>query len=313
MMRSASSSTRRRAWASMTTMANSSPPIRPTCPSLPTSSTSRLATARRTASPLGWPKVSLTGLKPSRSRNRIAHGTLPAVAARSASPSNWRTRPRLGRPDRTSTLARWVSRSWVWRISVMSEPTPRKPSKRPAVSMIGSPAIEIQRSPRAVLSSISSELNGCFSSSSRPSSALPPRSEGSEWPSNWLAGRPIRALIRERDVGNAIFGIDLPQPADAALLIFLKQQARAFALGAEVGVGLQLVKRPARHCQDAENRHSEGEQDGQHVRKRNGVAPEKEGDADAAGEGRHPGGDASRDDDQAERTDAKAGHQSKRR
>ena len=73
------------------------------------------------------------------------------VAARSASPSSWRTRPRLGRPDSTSMLARWVSRSCVWRISVMSLPTPRKPSKRPAVSMIGSPAIEIQRGPRAVL------------------------------------------------------------------------------------------------------------------------------------------------------------------
>ena len=35
-----------------------------------------------TASPLGWPNVSLTGLKPSRSRNMIAQGTLPAVAAR---------------------------------------------------------------------------------------------------------------------------------------------------------------------------------------------------------------------------------------
>ena len=28
----------------------------------------------------------------------IAHGTLPVVAPRSASPSSWRTRPRLGRP-----------------------------------------------------------------------------------------------------------------------------------------------------------------------------------------------------------------------
>ena len=33
----------------------------------------------------------------------------------------------------------------------MSEPTPRNPSKRPAVSMIGSPAIEIQRVPRGGL------------------------------------------------------------------------------------------------------------------------------------------------------------------
>ena len=30
----------------------------------------------------------------------IAQGTLPVVAARSASPSSWRTRPRLGRPGK---------------------------------------------------------------------------------------------------------------------------------------------------------------------------------------------------------------------
>src|SRR3712207_7896599 len=40
------------------------------------------------------------------------------------------------------------------------------------------------------------------------------------------------------DVGDAVLGIDRPQPANAALLIFLEQQARAFALGADVGVGL---------------------------------------------------------------------------
>src|SRR5918997_1038956 len=194
-----------RPWASLMTMANSSPPIRPTWPESPTSLTSRWATLFSTASPFGWPNVSLTGLKPSRSRNRIAQGTLPAVAARSASPSSWRTRPRLGKPDSTSTLARCVSRSCVWRISVMSEPTPRKPSKRPAVSTIGSPAIEIHRGPRA-------------------------------------------------DVSDAILAIDFPQPADAALLIFLQQQARAFALAADVGVRLELVERPPGDRQHAEDR-----------------------------------------------------------
>ena len=77
MIRSASCSTVLRLCASLMTIANSSPPMRPTVPLAATSSTSRLATARSTASPLGWPKVSLTGLKPSRSRNMIAHGTLP--------------------------------------------------------------------------------------------------------------------------------------------------------------------------------------------------------------------------------------------
>ena len=55
MMRSASCWTFLRLWPSVTTMANSSPPMRPTWPSTATSSTSRLATPRRTASPLGWP------------------------------------------------------------------------------------------------------------------------------------------------------------------------------------------------------------------------------------------------------------------
>jgi hypothetical protein len=81
-------------------------------------------------------------------------------------------------------------------ISVMSLPTPRKPSNRPAVSIIGSPAIEIQRGPRAVWSSISRLLKGCFSSRTRPSSACPPSSDGSECPSSALAGRPSRAVMR---------------------------------------------------------------------------------------------------------------------
>ena len=40
------------------------------------------------------------------------------------------------------------------------------------------------------------------------------------------------------DVAHPVLVIDLPQPADAALLIFLEEQARALALTADVGVGL---------------------------------------------------------------------------
>ena len=39
------------------------------------------------------------------------------------------------------------------------------------------------------------------------------------------------------------------------------------------------------------------------------VAAEQQRAADAGGEGDHPGGDAGRDDDQAERADAEAGHE----
>ena len=46
-------------------------------------------------------------------------------------------------------------------------------------------------------SSISSALNGCFSSSTRPSSAWPPRRAGIEWPSSCWPDVPSSALMRE--------------------------------------------------------------------------------------------------------------------
>ena len=127
----------------------------------------------------------------------IAQGTLLDCAVDSASPSSWRTRPRLGRPDSTSMLARLVSRSWVLRTSVTSEPTPRKPWNWPAMSMIGSPARLIQRVPRRVFSSISRLAKGSRASRVRPSALLPPRVAGSEWPISWLAERPSRDVIRD--------------------------------------------------------------------------------------------------------------------
>ena len=107
---------------------------------------------------------------------------------------------------------------------------------------------------------------------------------------------------------HAVLGIDLPQPADAALLIFLEQQARALALAADVGVGLELVERPAGDGHHAEDRHAEGEQDRQHVLEGNGVAAKHQRAADAEREADHPGHRALRDDDEAEAADAEAGH-----
>ncbi len=66
------------------------------------------------------------------------------------------------------------------------------------------------------------------------------------------------------NIGYAIFAIDLPQPANAALLIFLEQQAGAFGLRAEVGIGLELPKRPARNGQNPDDCDAQREQDGQH-------------------------------------------------
>src|SRR3954447_20161330 len=102
----------------------------------------------------------------------------------------------------------------------------------------------------------------------------------------------VRGLAEQRahsraDVADAIFRIDLPQPAHAALLIFLKKKARAFALTADVGVGLELVERPAGDGQDAEDRYSKGEDDRQHVLEWNRVTPKKERPRDPGRERDH--------------------------
>ena len=137
---------------------------------------------------------------------------------------------------------------------------------------------------------------------------MPPSSAGSEWPRSWPAGRAEQRAHARADVGDAVLAIDGPQPADAALLIFLEQQAGALALAADVGVGLQLVERPARDREDAEDRDAEREDDRQHVLERHGVAADQQRAADPRGERDHPRGDAWRNDDEAERADAEAGH-----
>ena len=242
----------------------------------------------------------------------IAQGTLLTVAARNDSPSSWRTRPRLGRPDSTSTLARWVRRSWVWRISVMSEPTPRKPSKRPAGSTIGSPGhgdpprsalglqFHLERVERLLLDQHPAEL-GMAAEKRRQRMA------------DQLGARAAEQHAHARaDVAHAILIIDLPQPADAALLIFEQQLAGAFALRADIGVGLELLEGPAGHRQNAENRHAEREHQRQHVLEGDGVARDEQSADDAGGEDHHPGGDAGGNDDQPERRDPKARHQRSR-
>ena len=93
----------------------------------------------------------------------------------------------------------------------------------------------------------------------------------------------------EADVGDAVVAIDRPQPADAALLIFLKQLGRAFAAAADVGVRLELAERPTGDGQHAGDRHAEREDDRQHVLEGYRVAADSERAADAAGEGDHPG------------------------
>jgi hypothetical protein len=113
-------------------------------------------------------------------------------------------------------------------------------------------------------------------------------------------------------VGRAIIAIDGPQPADAPLLIFLKEQAGALALASDVGVGLQLVKRPARNRQDTENRHAHREQDREHVRERHRMPAQEKRAADTNGEADHPCRGAGRYHHQTHGTDAEAGHNRRR-
>ena len=109
------------------------------------------------------------------------------------------------------------------------------------------------------------------------------------------------------DISDAILAIDLPQPAHAALLIFLEQQACTFALGAKVGIGLELFERPAGDVEDAENRDAQREQDRDHMLERNRVAADEHAETDAGGEGRHPADGGTRVDDKAKSGDSKTG------
>src|SRR6185503_1353131 len=69
-----------------------------------------------------------------------------------------------------------------------------------------------------------------------------------------LAGGLAQQRAHPRaDVSDSVFAIDLPQPADAALLIFLKEQAGALALAPDVGVGLELLEGPASDRQNTED------------------------------------------------------------
>ena len=124
-----------------------------------------------------------------------------------------------------------------------------------------------------------------------------------------LRGRAAEQHAHARaDVADAILAIDLPQPADTALLIFEQQLARAFALGADIGVGLELAEGPARDREDSEDRNAEREHQRQHVLEGDRIARDEQGADDAGGEHHHPGGDAGGNDDQAERGDAERGH-----
>ena len=116
------------------TTSNSSPPRRPTCPASPITSRSRRETSRSSVSPAGWPSVSFTALKRSRSRRKTEQRCLRRTAPTSASSSARRRASRLARPVSESCRASRSSSTSDCRILVRSDAKPRKPKKRPTSS-----------------------------------------------------------------------------------------------------------------------------------------------------------------------------------
>ena len=230
--RSARVSTMRRLCASLMTMANSSPPIRPTWPNGPTSLTSRWETLFSTASPLGWPNVSLTGLKPSRSRNMIAQGASPPERARqglaeqlahAAAIGQAREHvhvgevgePLLGLADLGDVLADAAEA-----LELAGHVDDRIAGEADPARAAAGLQLHLE---------IGEGLAGEQGAAERAGAAQRRRQRMADQ----LVGRAAeQGGHPRRDVDDPILGIDLPQPADAAMLIFLEQQPDRFRLGA---------------------------------------------------------------------------------
>ena len=123
--------------ASLTTTANSSPPSRPHSSLSLITLRSRSETRVSSRSPMGWPSVSLTALKRSRSiiikPQRVRQRSASAIA----SPSVSFTNIRLGKPVSVSKRAIRLILSALRYASVTSEPTPLNPTKLPLSSKRG--------------------------------------------------------------------------------------------------------------------------------------------------------------------------------
>ena len=120
-MRAASAGRRVRLWM----ITNSSPPMRATMSVCRTHARIRSATRRSSVSPQRWPKLSFTGLNPSRSMQITAN----AAASPSRSSSVSMRQDRLARPVSASCPARKASRSSAcWRSvtsrCVVTQPPP---------------------------------------------------------------------------------------------------------------------------------------------------------------------------------------------
>ena len=110
--------------------------------------------------------------------------------------------------------------------------------------MIGSPAIEIQRVPRGVQLHLEG-IERLLLEKHSAELGMSAKQGGQRMTEQLCAGLAEQRAHPRADIGDAIVGIDRPEPTNAALLIFLEQEARAFAPTADVDVGLELVECPA--------------------------------------------------------------------
>ena len=91
------------------------------------------------------------------------------------------------------------------------------------------------------------------------------------------------------NVDDAVLAIDLPQPADPAMLIFAQQQPNRFRLGADLGHGQQLVVGPAGETGDADDRDHGDADDGDGEPQVERVVAVIAGRTERDGEGSDPG------------------------
>jgi hypothetical protein len=198
-----------------------------------------------TASPLGWPNVSLTGLKPSRSRNMIAQGTLPTGRA------GQRLAEQLAHPAAIGKAREHVH------VGEVGE------------ALLGAADLGDVRADAAEALELAGHVDDRVAGERDPAGAAPglqlhleigerlaveqgaaERAVAAERRRERMADQLARRAAEQaghsrRDVDDPVLGIDLPQPADAAMLIFLEQEADRFGLGADLGDGLQLLEGPA--------------------------------------------------------------------
>ena len=160
-MRSTTRATPSRSIGPFSRRTNSSPPRRAAVSAGRRQPRRRSATVRSSTSPASWPKVSLTGLKPSRSRYRTAGQMRVRPAVSTACRTRSRNRVRLGSPVSGSCSA------WCRSCSLRSVTCRRFSSSRPRSREVATWRAKVSSSARSL------ELNVVTSPSRPPTSSSP--------------------------------------------------------------------------------------------------------------------------------------------